>query len=62
MIELESLVTLDVYDSSISCGIRDVQGLDSFMSFGKRATIEIEKSYSKIITSTELFLKYQFLN
>jgi hypothetical protein len=43
MIELESLVTLDVYDSSISCGIRDVQGLDSFMSFAKRATIEIER-------------------
>jgi hypothetical protein len=54
IIELESLVTLDVYDSSISCGIRDVQGLDSFMSFAKRATIEIEKVIARLSPIIEL--------
>jgi hypothetical protein len=53
-IELESLVTLDVYDSSISCGIRDVQGLDSFMSFAKRATIEIERVIARLSPIIEL--------
>jgi hypothetical protein len=54
IIELESLVTLDVYDSSISCGIRDVQGLDSFMSFAKRATAEIETFISGLSPRIEL--------
>lgn len=54
IIELESLITLDVYDSSISCGIRDVQGLDSFMSFAKRATIEIESVIARLSPVIEL--------